>query len=294
MVALTEEQVATFREEGVLLAENFFSEEECKKVLKHVDLVNNHVLANGVEPDYNEPRGPRSFGVGNSWKGDPVIANFVFSEKLGEALGQLIGEGQGGVRMLRDSAYYRDPGSKATQYHQDSGYTTCYKEAPITNAFISLCNTGDEVGWMEYVKGSQHWAILPPEEGFDPSRKITPDTYRDIMYAAAEKEGVEVTEDMIKKVNAPMGAVIFHHGTIWHGASANQSETDGRVQLVCRATRGDVEWSEDFGGDHFSAWARRYKHYGEVVPDENFFPIIWREDGYRSPWLADYLGGKPF
>jgi len=23
--------------------------------------------------------------------------------------------------------------------------------------------------------------------------------------------------------------------------------------------------------------------------EESFFPILWREDGYRSPFLAEYL-----
>ena len=26
--------------------------------------------------------------------------------------------------------------------------------------------------------------------------------------------------------------------------------------------------------------------------DESFFPVTWREDGYRSPFLDDYLAGR--
>ena len=33
----------------------------------------------------------------------------------------------------------------------------------------------------------------------------------------------------------------------------------------------------------------RYKRFGDDVMDETFFPIIWREDGYRSSFLEPYL-----
>jgi hypothetical protein len=25
--------------------------------------------------------------------------------------------------------------------------------------------------------------------------------------------------------------------------------------------------------------------------DESFFPVLWREDGYRTPWLDSYITG---
>ncbi|NJR66919.1 MAG: hypothetical protein HC772_18985 [Leptolyngbyaceae cyanobacterium CRU_2_3] len=34
--------------------------------------------------------------------------------------------------------------------------------------------------------------------------------------------------------------------------------------------------------------AGRYKRYGDDAMDESFFPIVWREDGYRTAFLADY------
>ena len=33
----------------------------------------------------------------------------------------------------------------------------------------------------------------------------------------------------------------------------------------------------------------RYKRVGDETMEESFFPILWREDGYRSPFLAEYL-----
>jgi hypothetical protein len=33
----------------------------------------------------------------------------------------------------------------------------------------------------------------------------------------------------------------------------------------------------------------RYKRFGDDTMDESFFPIIWRDDGYRSPFIPPYL-----
>ena len=30
----------------------------------------------------------------------------------------------------------------------------------------------------------------------------------------------------------------------------------------------------------------RYKRYGDLSLDESFFPVLWDETGYRTPWLA--------
>ena len=31
----------------------------------------------------------------------------------------------------------------------------------------------------------------------------------------------------------------------------------------------------------------RYKRTGSDEMDESFFPVLWREDGYRTPFLDD-------
>jgi hypothetical protein len=36
----------------------------------------------------------------------------------------------------------------------------------------------------------------------------------------------------------------------------------------------------------------RYKRFGDDEMDESFFPVIWREDGYRSPFIEPYLARR--
>jgi hypothetical protein len=33
----------------------------------------------------------------------------------------------------------------------------------------------------------------------------------------------------------------------------------------------------------------RYKRAGDETMDESFFPILWRQDGYRTPFLDEYV-----
>ena len=37
----------------------------------------------------------------------------------------------------------------------------------------------------------------------------------------------------------------------------------------------------------------RYRKVGSVEMDESFFPVLWREDGYRTPWLDRYIAAEP-
>ena len=33
----------------------------------------------------------------------------------------------------------------------------------------------------------------------------------------------------------------------------------------------------------------RYKKAHSTDMDESYFPVLWREDGYRTAWLDDYM-----
>jgi len=33
----------------------------------------------------------------------------------------------------------------------------------------------------------------------------------------------------------------------------------------------------------------RYRRADDLTMDESFFPILWTQDGYRTPFLASYL-----
>ena len=295
---LSDEQVARFMEDGFLVVDNFFDPEECANVKDHIHDVFHYKYETGVAPDLNDGMSKDSYGLSNAWRSDYALANMVLGRKIGQALCQLLVEqGEEGVRILRDVTVWKQPGSDFILYHQDDAYTSAYDRAPITNCFISLSDASDDVGWLEYIPGSHRWGLLPPPAGVygakAEKKNIGEFAYRQPAIDAAKIAGVELTEDDFKCINTPSGTVIFHHPTVWHGSAANKSETESRTITAIQATRSDAKYAENPGYDIDSVSARRYKRPGSLEIDEAFFPVLWTKDGYRTPWLDDFLAGNP-
>jgi hypothetical protein len=36
-------------------------------------------------------------------------------------------------------------------------------------------------------------------------------------------------------------------------------------------------------------YGRYMRRDGNTVMDEAYFPILWTQDGYRTPWIDDYM-----
>jgi len=64
-----------------------------------------------------------------------------------------------------------------------------------------------------------------------------------------------------------------------------------RRALVLHAMRSDAEFNPARLSSGTGAIYSRYKRLGDNVMDENYFPILWREDGYRTPAIERYVAG---
>jgi len=98
---------------------------------------------------------------------------------------------------------------------------------------------------------------------------------------AAAANGVEPE---FVPVEVPAGGGAFHDGWTWHGSGVNGS-TAPRRSLVAHCMSSEARFHPDTTGYLYS----RYKRFGDDTMDESFFPITWRQDGYRSPFLGEYL-----
>jgi hypothetical protein len=43
-----------------------------------------------------------------------------------------------------------------------------------------------------------------------------------------------------------------------------------------------------FDHEHVDPTYSRYRKHGDLTMDESFFPVVWDENGYRTPWLDVY------
>jgi ectoine hydroxylase-related dioxygenase (phytanoyl-CoA dioxygenase family) len=180
-----------------------------------------------------------------------------------------------------DNVIWKPPATKSLGFHQDSAYLSWFTPSDLLTCWIALDDTSAEGGTIEFARGSQHWRLAQPEGEFH-----APADYRKPVDNAARREGVEAD---IAYVEVPAGGGSFHHGWTWHGSGANNS-SNPRRSLVLHAMRSDVEYVPECFAEGIGPIYSRYKRLGDNQLDENYFPILWREDGYRTPQIDTYLG----
>jgi len=217
----------------------------------------------------------------NGWKADRCIAATVLREDFGRAVAKL--GGWPGARIMIDNVLWKPPGARPLLHHQDSAYLDWFRPSDLLSLWIALDETSASGGTLEFMPGSHRWRHAPPEGEFH-----GPDDYRQYLRQAAEVEGVALGEENIDYVEVPAGGGSFHHGWVWHGSGYNRSDIPRRA-LVLHAMRSDVEFDPERLNAGIGRIYSRYKRLGDNAMDENYFPILWREDGYRTPGIEKYL-----
>ena len=240
----------------------------------------------GIKPDeVNWVRGrdpeDRTRQICNGWKADNVIAAQVLSERIGRIAAELAG--WRGVRLLQDNVLWKPPGAKAIGFHQDASYADYLVPPEMITCWISLDDLPPDAGPIEYVRGSHRWPRTPPER----SQFHAPEDWLAPARAAAPDRG----ELDLVPVAVRAGGGSFHHGQTWHGSPPNTNATTTRMALVSHMIPSNAE----FHPVNVDLIYSRYRRRGDTSMDESFFPIVWDETGYRTPWLTDLpkLDGAP-
>jgi ectoine hydroxylase-related dioxygenase (phytanoyl-CoA dioxygenase family) len=102
------------------------------------------------------------------------------------------------------------------------------------------------------------------------------------MMKAAAVAGIEKPERVPIVVKAGGGA--FHGGWTWHGSDINRKNVPRR-SIVAHCMSSETRFHPNYVGYIYS----RYKRFGDDSMDESFFPILWRDDGYRSIFIEPYV-----
>ena len=274
-----------FETDGFLVRDNLIDANRIPVLHQAFEDVFSGRFETGVRPDevnwqYETGDPSRTRQICNGWKANREIARTVLDENIGRAIAEL--SGWSGVRIMIDNVLWKPAGTKSLGFHQDSAYLSWYTPSDLMTCWIALDDTTADGGTLEFVRGSHRWAPSQPEGEFH-----APDDYRAPMRAAAEREGVDPE---ICYVEVKAGGGSFHHGWTWHGSGPNQGNNPRRA-IVLHAMRSDVEYQPEHFADGIGPIYSRYKRLADNQIDENFFPVLWREDGYRTPGLETYLNG---
>ncbi|MEE8173086.1 MAG: phytanoyl-CoA dioxygenase family protein [Alphaproteobacteria bacterium] len=286
MLEIDAEQARRFAGQGFLTVKRLVDEETVARLRVRFDKLFAGEFETGVSPDevnWQAGSGDETLTrqICNGWRADRAIAEIVLREDFGRAAAQL--GGWPGARVMTDNVLWKPPGARPLLYHQDSAYLDWFRPSDLLSLWIALDETSAEGGTLEFAPGSHRWRRSRPEGEFH-----GPEDYRRYLLRAAAAEGVANVEDDIAYAEVPAGGGSFHHGWVWHGSGYNRSSRPRRT-LVLHAMRSDAEFNPARLASGTGAIYSRYKRLGDNVMDENYFPVIWRADGYRTPAIERYV-----
>jgi ectoine hydroxylase-related dioxygenase (phytanoyl-CoA dioxygenase family) len=279
---LTPEQIAQFNEDGFLIIERLLEPEEVARARERFEPMFRGEFETGLYPDeWNWQQGrdapDRTRQICNGWKSDRAIAALILNAQVGKLCTQL-GDWPG-ARIAQDNVLWKPPGAKPLGYHQDNSYLGWCVPSHYVTCWMALDDTTANGGTIEYVRGSHRWGKFPPIGTFH-----APDDYREGLRQGAKAVG---REPEIVPIEVPAGACVLHHGDTWHGSDTNRADRPRR-SVVAHCVSSDSQYHPT----EISYIYNRYKRVDDTRMDESHFPIMWRRDGYRSPFLDAYIRGE--
>lgn len=208
----------------------------------------------------------------NAWKCSLRVARLVLSREIArDACGLM---GWRAARLAADSVWFKPPSWRAGGYHRDE--MDLFAPADLITCWVALDDMTAENGSLHYAVGSHRWESHPDDDvGVNAG-----DRPRANLEQIAARQGVAAS---FANVVAPKGSVSFHHGRTWHGTTPNVT-TAWRRALGIHLVQADACFAAAEGGHVLG----RYKVSGSDHLDENFFPILWREDGTQSKFVDEY------
>lgn len=283
MLELSPDQIDGFNADGLVILDRIVGDQAIEPLREAFDRLFRGEFETGVTPDevnWREGTGDPTLTrqVCNGWRADRTIAGTVLREDFGRAIARLAG--WPGTRIMQDNVLWKPANARPLGFHQDSAYLSWFQPSLMMSLWIALDDTSAEGGTLEFVRGSHRWRHGEPEGEFHGPRQ-----YRKYMERAAAAEGVEpeVTPVVVAK-----GGGSIHHGWTWHGSGDNNSDRPRRA-LVLHAISSEARFVPENLTKGNGPVYSRFKRLADNAMDENYFPILWTEDGRRTPGLDEYL-----
>ena len=144
----------------------------------------------------------------------------------------------------------------------------------MLTCWLSLHETTADAGPVAYVPGSHRWPVSPPERSqfhapedwLAPARTAAPDG---VAVETARRSEARRRLVPPRSLLARLGSERERHR---RPDGARVAHDPGRGPLHHEQV--DLNYS-------------RYRKRGDLSLDESFFPVMWHETGYRTPWLAE-------
>lgn len=213
---VTPDQQSAYRRDGHILLRSVATQADIAAmrplITGIVDEVSKRQDSQGRISDY----GRMFTQVTNVWRKDDRVREFIFSKRLARIAADLMGVK--GVRLYHDQALIKEPGGKATPWHQDFYYWPLATEHTIT-MWMALVDIPRSMGSMSFASGSHTGAPFKEMPISDTSQEYFERVIRE-----------QKTETPSYELKA--GDATFHSGRVLHSAHANQSQQRREVITV--------------------------------------------------------------
>ncbi len=261
--------IEEFNRNGFLILDKFIDVKCLKKLRNKIKPLFKGEFETGIEPDewnWKFGRDPNNVTrqICNAWKSDNYIRKVVCNKVVGKICSQLMN--WKGARLLQDNVLWKPSEGKSLSYHQDASYDDWIIPQTMATCWISLDNTSENKGTLEYVKGSHKWGIATPKGKFH-----SPKNYKLELNKFAKKNNKKIE---IVYVNIPAGGAAFHHGCTWHGSGINFSKNNRRA-VVAHCVPNNAKFHPTNTGGTGRIY-RKYKRKNTDELDESFFPLLWQ------------------
>lgn len=177
-----------------------------------VDAVARQKDAQGRISDY----GAMFTQVTNVWRLNDTVRAFILAKRFAGIAAQLMGVPS--VRLYHDQALVKEPGGKATPWHQDHYYWPLATEHTIT-MWMALVDIPRTMGSMSFVSGSHRSGVFQEMPISETSQEYFERVIR-------EKRLPVVSYELAA------GDATFHSGRTLHSAHANMSGHRREVMTV--------------------------------------------------------------
>ncbi|KAL3811903.1 hypothetical protein ACHAXA_001428 [Cyclostephanos tholiformis] len=209
--------------------------------------------------------GSRVVQVVNVHKSDIDFRRLATSSDIGRVV-SILGGWERGARLAQDQVWHKPPGAPPLVFHRDSPYFM-FEPNDVITVWIALDDMDDEVGPLEYVRGSHLWG----DGRFGSCRyffgkrknKNNNNNYTDLLYSAARREGItdpESTLAVVSLAGMRTGGMSVHNGRTWHGSGRNASSVRSRRGYGLHFVPAEVR---------FTAEMRFSKLWRGYVPDDD-------------------------
>ncbi len=222
--AITEQEIATFEKDGIVLLKGLFESHWVEHLRQAID-------ADMAEPsamwkDINRGGSGHFFGDTFVWAHHPGFRNFLHRSPAAEIAAAILRSAK--INLFFDQILVKEPGTSApTIWHHDQPFWPV-AGSQVCTLWLALDPVSKASGAVEYVKGSHRWGKRFRAESFDAN-----EAYGEDLPVVPDIEAMRGELEFAQFEMAP-GDCTLHHGLTVHWAPGNSTDDTRRRAYVSR------------------------------------------------------------